>query len=456
MNNNGNQTDELFPMPLSSMEMLHLFDSSDEFPNEIFGRLRFRGKLDREAAIEAVQLTIKRQLILRVKIDQSKKQFNWRLDDSDDPPIVFQDIAETTIPPLDLNLGFPWRVIFRTGDDETEIWFQAAHALFDGLGAIQLITNWSNFYHQQISQGLQSSKKPKRLHRLDYALLTKRNCLGLLRRSYLINLWKQPIGLLGALKFINRRPAQAFSETSARPWNNETQPCVVSRWIDAGTTLGLNDQAKNLSVRLNSIFVGQLMKTLETFASQNPDRDSEWIRVVHPMSFRTMADRKMPACNRTTIVQIDRRKDDFDNEWFFKLLDREIAVIHNWELCKLFLLAIRAMSMFPRMMKRSVDSDKCRGTAVYANLGEPMGRLGFPVENEELKIGDLNLKDFDFVGPVRSKTPVNFSIQKHLTRYRISLHFDARLLDRAQADQLMDCYQTSLTQFANFPQLDEA
>lgn len=85
-----------------------------------------------------------------------------------------------------------------------------------------------------------------------------------------------------------------------------------------------------------------------------------------------------------------------------------------------------------------------------------MGRLGFPVENEELKIGDLNLKDFDFVGPVRSKTPVNFSIQKHLTRYRISLHFDARLLDRAQADQLMDCYQTSLTQFANFPQLDEA
>ena len=444
MNSDGAQPDNLFPMPLSSMEKFHLYDSSYEFPNEIYGRLRFDGSLDKNAAIEAVHRTLDRQLILNLKIRNDSGKLNWIIDRNSEPPILFQDIEDTTIPSIDCENDYPWRVIFRTGKNQTEIWFQAAHALFDGLGAIQLITNWSNYYHQR----LVPESKIKRLHRLDYKLLRKRNSLGLTKASYLKNLWKQPIALFGATKFLGRTPAQPFRAIKDISWDNSSQPAVIGVWVDTPTSEALREKSQELGVRLNSVFVGQLMKTLEKAASENPNRISKWLRIMHPMSIRTIADRKMPACNRTTVVQIDRQAADFDDKSFFRHLDREIAVIHGWELGKLFLLAIKVLSIFPSFLRRNAQSQKCRGSAVYANLGEPLGRLGFPVVDESLKVGNLELNDFDLVGPIRSGTPVNFSIQKHLQRYRLSLHYDRRSLTDGQAVQLLEQFQSSLLSIA--------
>jgi hypothetical protein len=275
-------------------------------------------------------------------------------------------------------------------------------------------------------------------------LLKKRNSLGVTKWSYLKHLWRQPIGLLGAVKFLSRRPTQLFDDSDISCWISNRQPAVHGTWVESDTVEKLKLKAQSLQVSLNAILVGQLMKTLEHFASENPDRHSPWIRVMHPMSIRTIADRKMPACNRTTIVQIDRKSEEFNDDDFFKTLDFEIGVIQHWELGKLFLLAIRMFSIFPGWLKRSAQDQKCRGSAIFANLGEPLGRLGFPTSGDDIEIGDMTLIDFDMVGPIRSKTPVNFSIQKHLGRYRLSLHYDNRVLNQAKAGEVLEYYRSSL------------
>jgi hypothetical protein len=140
-------------------------------------------------------------------------------------------------------------------------------------------------------------------------------------------------------------------------------------------------------------------------------------------------------------VQVDRCIRDFRNpEALIRGLDWEIGVIRNWQLNKLFLLAIRGMSVVPGMLQRSASSTKCRGTAIFTNLSEPFGRLGLPLENDCVRVGNLLLQEFDFVGPIRRSTPVNLSVQKHLGRIRLSLHADPRLLKLDESMRFLELF----------------
>jgi len=160
------------------------------------------------------------------------------------------------------------------------------------------------------------------------------------------------------------------------------------------------------------------------------------------MSIRGFSDRRTPATNRAALVQVDRRERDLSDVLSLtRGLDREIGVIHNWHLHKMFLLAVRGISLIPGMLRRSAISRKCRGTAIFTNLSEPFGRLGLPRDDSgAVTVGNLKLVDFDFVGPIRWQTPLNLTVQKHLDRFRLSLHFDPRSISVADAEEFLFGY----------------
>lgn len=437
----------MFPLPLTCMEQLQWFDSSLKFTNQVYGRFRFDGKIDPTAADAAANRVIARHPLLTCKITQQNGKLHWVQSPERRRPILWQQPLDETVgpQPLQIEQEVPWNVICRHAGDQTEMWFHMSHVIGDGLAGVQIISEWMKCYHQIVT----GNDRIKGFHRLDPTQLLRRNDLELTSPNYLKNLWKQPIGLFGASKFILRTPCPfpVSADSSPDSWDYQRQPAIIGSWIDLNSSQILVEKAKLMNVSVNTLLVGLLMQSLEHFCDNESSRISKWIRIILPMSIRTFADRRMPATNRATVVQVDRKASDFLRPDFFEGLNREIQIIRDWDLGKLFLIFIRSMLLVPGALQRSAKSKKCRGTAVFANLAEPFGRMGLPTEDQKMVVGNLRLHEFDFVGPIRHSMPVNFTSQRFIDRYRISLHFDCRVLPTETASQLLNDFSDRLVEF---------
>lgn len=444
MNNQSSHTSQLFPMPLTSMERFHWFDRNSRFNNHIFGRLVFKGSVDLQLADQATKHAYSRHPLLLCRIVEINGKQVWDWDSSLSESFRWNGDRND-----DDSTGTPCLKISCHQEGEfTHVLFEVSHAIGDGLAAIMGIVDVLQTYHGLVSNGDANVK----LRKLDDEALLQRDSLGLTRYSYLKHLWKQPLGLYGAAKFINRKPLELFpSSKTIAPLDPDSKPTIQGVWLDMEASQRLKEKAAELEVATNTLFFGELMKTLESFRDRYVESNSPWIRVLLPMSVRTFADRRLSACNRATIVQVDRKASDFASANFYQSLDREIKIIREWELSKLFLLSIRGMAKVPGMLQKAATTDKCRGTAVFANLAEPLRQLRVPTkpselnsEVEQLHVGNLQLVDLDFVGPIRHRMPMNFSVQKHLGRFRISLHLDLRVVPVETGQEILSAYQQAM------------
>ena len=436
------------------MEKFHLHDSNPTFNNHIYGRLAFRGQLDVELAAQTVQHIMARHPMFTALIDESPRGLIWRQSTERFDRFEWKHLSESEAQDPEshrIHYGRDWNIWSQERGELTEICFRTTHSVCDGLGAIQGVTDLLRFYHQAKEHNNFDARVPK----LDTGSLARRGRLGLTRWKYLKHLWKQPLGLFGATKFVFRKPCELVkSPETLAPWQDGLQPQFHGTWLDHDLSERLKQKAASLGVAANTLFCGQLMKTLEAIRVRNETATSHWIRILLPMNIRGYADRRLPATNATTVVQVDRRAADFASDGFYKSLDREINVIRDWELGKLFLIAIRGMSVLPGVLKRAANNGKCRGTAVFANLAQPFRNLKLPVTKgedgeEQIQVGNLRLVEFDLFGPIRHRTPINFSVQKHLGRFRISLHSDPRLLTDQQANRLVADYVSSLEELVS-------
>ena len=432
---------QLFPLPLTSMERFHLLDNSDDAPNYIYCRLEFAGTIQAEHAEQALRSTIQRHPIMGSEIKNKDGKLAWHWNPELRKPIDWQELATDSVDLPELTDSL-WRVVARQRDNKTTFWMYGIHVLSDGIGAISFVTDWLKIYHNLCAD----QPATHRLRKLDQNLLKHRGNLGLLKGSYLKHLWKQPLGFYGALKFVFRKAAVFSASSNKKAWDYKTQPVVIGDWIDAKATEQLTAEAQRRNVSLHSLLLGHYFVHLHHWCqTYHSDQTKKWIRVIHPFNIRDYADRRMTTTNRAAIVQIDRRDKDFDDfQGLVENLDREVSVIHRWQLSKLFLISIRMMSAIPGMLRRSATDKKSRGTSVFTNLSESFGRAGFAVENESLVVGNLQMTAFDLVGPVREGTPVNMTVQRHLGKLRLSLHADPQVLTGEKPKEFLAAYSNRL------------
>jgi hypothetical protein len=362
-------------------------------------------------------------------------------------PIQWNDPIQgaLALEPIEITRQVGWRVVCKRWSDQTELWFYGHHALSDGAGGIQFASEWMKIYNNLIL----GNRPDQGLHRLEPQRLLRRGAL--FTDGYVRQLWKQPVGLYGAAKFIFRRPAELLNHDAhvTQPWDFARQPAISSLWLDEEQSSSVRTAAEAARVATNSIMVAAFLRHLCEWRERFPDsRDADWFRTIIPMSIRGFFDRRMPATNRAALVQVDRRKRDLaDVMRLARGLDREMSVIYNWQLHKIFLLAVRGMALAPGLLGWSAASRKCRGTTIFTNLSEPFGRLGLPRDDRgAVMIGNLKLDDFDFVGPIRWRTPLNLTVQKHIDRFRFSLHTDPRLIEPALAADFLAGYVRHLTE----------
>lgn len=480
---------ELFPMPMTSIEKFHWFDDSPALRNVNFFRLRIATKVDADLAKQAWQFTVQRQPFADVEPKKVKGRWCWvagprAVGDANrsfetwngtrfeyvehpDKPADWKFDEHRIRSATGSYLGvFVWpvstdsqtdvnetefEVESSTADSEsgfqTELMFFVHHAIGDGAAAVQVVNEWLLIY-ANLCAGRPAETG---IHRLDKSLFRKRNAIGIMKWGYLKHLPHQSIALFGAAKFTFRKTVELIPATPREQVENTAAessvaesgyPSIVGQWISAEQREKMNLEAKTHNVMLNSVLLGQLYLSLAQWRDERGGHsDTDWMRIILPMSIRNVSDRRLPAANRATIVQIDRcGREMSDVGKFYYSLDREIRIIRGWQLEKIFLVAMRGLSMFETFLKNAASSEKSRGMAVFTNLGEPLRKSERASSREPDSSSFLRPYDFDPVGPVRTGTPANFTVSRYADRFRVSLHYDSQVLTREDAIGLLQVY----------------
>ncbi len=428
-----------FRLPATSIEKYHLIDDRPSNPNVIGGNLTFSGQIDWEVANLAAEQTLRRHPLLCAHLERGRfGRWYWVADEKSFERVTWEMAepgARIESPQVVDPRQRPLRLIVWKKGDQTVVGFRLHHAAVDGLAAFQALTDWLIAYHRIQTQ----SDRPK-LRQLDPGRLRARNHLRLLSRKFLFKLWIQPIAMLGASKFIFRKVENIadFPGEPNRPADEEFQ--LITRELSGEALDNLQRQAEAARATVNELLIRSVFLGLHQFRRQSGKHTpGEWLRLMIPINIRDYSDRRLPAANRASIVQLDRTDRDFaDPEGLIWTFNYELGNIRKWNLEKTFLLLVRCMSLFPGLLRRSARKQVCRATSVLTNLGAPMDRVKLPRNQGKIVAGNLTLDDFDLIVPLRPLTPVGFAALRYAGVQRLGMHFDPRQISRENANQLID------------------
>ena len=448
------------------MEKFHLAADSEEFPNTIFCRMRFTGELNEAIARDATKRMLKRHLLIRKTVRGTGRKLSWHLSAEQSEQSLDQELAkmltwtrdvdpakladesfspqlptlseDTVVPKVDINIEHGLHAWVFVGDGRTTILAGIHHAAGDGGGGIQLLSDFFQVYDNLCSD----RNWDFGLRKLDYALLKSRGKIGFFSWNYLKHLWKQPIAAFGFIKFmLNRFRTFEPHAQSLTPTTNF--PGIVGLWVDESDAKAMQSFADAQQVRVNSVAMAAVFQACQKWLqASNDGRDVGWIRMLLPISYRSKSDLRLPVTNKATIVQVDRRFQQMQNpKTFLHYLNREIDIVIGWQFDKIFLMVIGLFSWLPKRLTAAAQKPKAKGTIVFTNLGEPFRLKKVKKRNW---VGELEWQDFDFVGPILPQLPVNFTLQRHQQRYRLSLHFDRRVLSEETAKKFLTSIQQEL------------
>lgn len=435
-----------YPARMLPFERLMYFLDQPEHPNCLGIRLRFAGSIVREAALAAAESTFKRHPGFQVTVDPHREEFVDREGDFRnfrwvDVPSLAQ--APSLAPP-DIRRdggGIFW---FVAAENECEVTLIGHHALTDGIGGLQVITEWVLEYDRIIGG------KKSRLPKLEPERLQRRGDLDLLRWKFLKKLPFQPVAFFGASKFLYRRfaPLVAQPLDAAQSAPLEAYPTILTQKLSAAQTKRLGEYAIEQECTVNDVLVSALFRAIAQWRldqAQGTPRD--WIRLLIPMSIRTMADRRLTACNRVSMVQIDRQPQQMD-DWHRLLssVARELRVIRQWQLDRTMLLALRAVSIIPGQLRRMARRSPSRGTSLLTNLGDPFGRLDLARDASGISVGNLQCTGVEMIAPMLRGTPVTIAIAEFLGELTICMNYDPRIMSREKTQSLLDAYLRAIDQ----------
>lgn len=423
----------LFPLPLASIETLHLCDDSAEYPNNIFARLTFDSELDESLAREAFQRALTRHVRGYSSVEKRRGRWYWTADCGQSPEFIWRPPAlSDQFRPLRLQAAPGVRMVAHENGSGWQVSWQVHHALVDGLGGLQFVRDWMVLY-DNLREGRSADQG---LSPLDPYALRRLNRLDLLSRRYLSNLWRQPIAMFGAAKFLLRRfqtitpPAPARGQPVANLY-----PSVVTQRYDREIITGLRRAAVRLRATLNSLLLAATFIATETWMRRWALPLSEdCLRVIVPISIRTPADQHLPACNRASLVQLDRVPATLrDRAGLTQGIDFEIGLIRRWQLDRMFLIAVRAHALSTRWLESRAARQTRRATTMLTNLGRPFLKTGIREEQRHLMMGGHRLTDVELIAPIREGMPISLAAVEYAGSLFIALHYDARVLTAEQA-----------------------
>lgn len=433
-----------FPLPLVAFEDYMLADDRQDYPMHFGLRLRFVGRLDRGAVVQALRVASARHPLLTARIGGagSRGRF-WH------HPLPAQEIPlrETSSPagdgppfePLDLTTVGGLVVHWIRHADGDELYWQFHHACCDGLGGARVVADWLIGYAQAVGEAVPEDALPP----LDPERLRGRGRFGLTLAGVCVRLRRLSRGLSGIRMFFGRRPETIAPVTSSAAFDAYVGPSLCEFVVSPAVTAALGSAARRTGATVNDLLLAACLTSLAAFRRRRRGCDDDWLRIAVPVSLRRAGDERLPAANVVGMVFFDQRGRD--------VADRAalVQVVHHWmrrilqnELTLLFIFSLAMGRRLPGGLLSRRDRVPSAASCVASNLGRPLKTTVLRRdETGRILLGrDLALKTLELVVPIRAGTGAAFGFVFYAGRLHLTLNYDPRMLSAETARELLDTF----------------
>lgn len=448
--------------PLSAFESYMLLDDSEEHPMTFFLRLQFRGTIEHERLVKALRTVVRRHPLLRATVCAAgRSRHHWMVEDGDSLITVGRHVFGR---PFAHRLP-PFRDLFQepgvyaslaTDRGASELWLQFHHACCDGMAAVQLVDELLAAYQDQnvsASNGGEWQPEGARdsvdgaasIIRADHAHGRRSPKLLRLQRSGLRRhcqrLWK----------FVRRRPYSIGSQLR-EPTGDE--------WYPAWNAFLMSDQHRLLrtasestieaKASVNDHLLAAVFGALGDWLRRRGEGDARsLLRVAVPISLRhrdtsAIEHQAAAACeNCVSMVFLDRTLDDtLSSASLLRGISDELSQIKRTSLAGTTLQVLALLRAVPGAMRQFLRF--AGSTTVVSNLG-----VILPSENGQpaarmIEADGLTLESIQFLPPVRRDVPISFGVLTYAGALSVTLHYDPRVLEHAEATDLLDRVQLQL------------
>lgn len=440
-----------FPLRLTPLEEFFVLDDQPGYPNQMICHLTLDGKLDRDTWDQAVEVWSHRHLMFMAKVVGKTGKGQWVLPKYEHDKCVWYERTEAGLPAfprLDVHTGPGAKIIVVRRPDHDEIVLQTHHANTDGVGGMRAIQELLMMYDNMMSP---TEPLRHKIRTLDNERLRVRNRFPRTLWQRVKSIPAAMIGVFGAVKYFSRRAVPLAKQSSIRTIaasETDYAPTVITHSFSNEESEQLRQMAGEANVTVNGLLIRDLFLAVRDWQDHhNCSRNGKCLRVMVPINLRSMADRRLGAGNRVSMVYLDRNDKQMRRpEELLWGVNFEIKTVQRLKLPLFSLTCLRIISWIPGLLTRQTASTKCRATTILTNLGEPFGKTNF--ERDELGhviVGGRSIVNIDLAAPLRPLTHAAVSVFRYAKRTHVSLHYDSSSLGRGQAEGLMRRYHNHVS-----------
>jgi hypothetical protein len=437
-------------LPLTPFETYLYEDDIPAHPCWQIVRLRWKGHFKREemgrAWAETARLhplwnaVVRRGFLgrLRWEIGATAPELHWcRRDPAREWPAWL---------PLDLERGPGVRLYIVEDDERSDAVLCAHHAVCDGLSLLDLFEDVFLRYAKSLGDPVEPKPTPT-----DDALRRRGHMgVGLLERCWLPLL--QAAGILAEAKLLRRTVAPLVPHTPApasspRP---DDWPALVYRiWSDEESA-AIRNAAKEAKAGLPETFMRDLQAAIGAWRlAQGVDVPDDWIRLGTAVSLRRKTKGSWPAANLFGIAVIDRSAKQLANrERLLRRAREDMKLVDEWRFGYAFWMLLSLRRWWPGGIRGYARRPVVRMTAILSFMGKVYSRTGLKREGKRATVPGAVLEEVHGIAPTRPGTCACMDLAIFYGRLEACLHFDPRVITRAQADALMAEFAAQLARTA--------
>jgi hypothetical protein len=439
---------DLFPLPLSPFERHFLEDDSPSYPAQFFCRLRFQGCLRQDLLNEALHAAFPRHPLLTAIVhDADGQPPHWLASRAPWPELRWIEQEPTRDFPhadhLDIRARPGLNVFAVSGSERSDLILQVHHAACDALGALDFANDVLTAYANLVSGDARFAWKP-----LDPSRLRSRVSWPL--SGWPLVRWglRRLPSLPAAWRAFRRKPHPVIPH---RPDHDAKSPpptfpeaCVYH--FDREDSVALMAQAQDSQTSLTGLLVGRLILALDAWRRQCGFPDSNWQRLMLPISMRSPGDRHMPAANVVSTVFLDYRPSrDTDPHALLVRINTLLEQIKNDHFGLAWLLLLTSLQRLPHAWAKVRRSRRrCLISTLVTNIGPVLAASPLPRSDRHLVVGDMTLEEVEFLPVTRPLQCLSFAVSLYAGRVSLGMRYDSRVLSAEQAENVFDVYVRAL------------
>ena len=444
----------LFPLRLNLWEEFFVVDDHGNYPANFMTRIRCSGTLSRELLDQALKECVGRHPLFGCLVSRTGRRLEWELADEMPMPVEYGGQWESGEPHLrlpkkfDLFSELPWRIEVQPFCDErgrqkTDILLEVHHAVCDGLGAIQFLSD--------VAQTIDARHRGQResLPGLDSQALISRGRFSQTWREVFRGLPLHYQSVLASLRMMFTRidalvPVDSTEELLQRSKSSLGYHRIL---LSSGASSGLRRRARQRNSTVNSLVAAQLFQTLSQWQLREGQTGKGSLRIMMPFNERDLSDRRLPACNRVSLSPFTRTRSqiqDFDR--LLQSIDRGVRAIKKGRLGLNFHRGLRACKACFGSLKTLARTDRVGATALFSNVGNLHAHLALRFAKNGTECGPLWMEDIDLVPPLRIGTSFAMTLHEFNGQTRLGIHYDSAMLPAEQASSFFGLLEEQIVE----------